>query len=534
MILPPGIKAVSSNSLSVGVMRKLVKESELEYKKIFDNAMEGIFQIYPDGRLIKVNPALASILGYESPQQLLREIRGDEEKVYVKPNDRKKFLKIIKRKGSVSNFEFQIYRRDGRVIWVSESATTVGDEEGDSLYYEGFIQDITDQKLAEEERAQLLIEQAARIEAEEAQEKLLLEIKRRTQIEKKLRHSAKRFRALIEKSTEAITLVDKRGKNLYASPSTFQILGYNPKEFLKFKPFELVHSDDKEQTKELIKKLLSKPYESNRGYYRLKHKSGNWCWMEFIATNLLLEPSVKAIVINYHDVTKRIKLEQQKDEFLAIASHELKTPVTTIKAYAQLLQAQFNKKGQSGRFLEKINIQINNLTKLINELLDVTRIEEGKLLFRLAKFSLKNLVLQVIEDLQPTMPGHQIILQEMNDGQVLADRDRIGQVLINLISNAVKYSPGAGKVIVKGSKDKGFVQLSVTDFGIGIPKKYQAKIFDRFFRSIGYKKETFSGLGLGLYIAEKIVRSHGGKIWVKSLAGRGSTFFFKLPLAGGV
>ncbi|MBI2600206.1 PAS domain-containing sensor histidine kinase, partial [Candidatus Daviesbacteria bacterium] len=461
------------------------KSSDSDYKTLFENAMEGIFQTSPEGRLITVNPALARILGYESPQELLKKIRGREELAYVTPNRRKKFLKIIHRRGEISNFESQMYRKDGSIIWISESANAIYDEKGKMAYYEGFIQDITDRKLAEEERAQLLIEQSARAEAEQAQKKLEVEIKKRIQTEKKLRHREKRFRALIEKSSEAITLINEEGKNIYASPSTTQVLGYDPREFTQFKPFELIHPQDIKQTKELIKNLVNKPYESSRGYYRIKHKDGSWHWIEFISTNLLTEPSIKAIVVNYHDVTKRIKLEQQKDEFLAIASHELKTPVTTIKAYAQLLQEQFGKKGQSAPniFLEKINLQINNLTKLIHELLDVTRIEEGKLLFKRSKLNLKDLILQVVEDLKPTIPSHKLIVKKLPDAQTFVDRDRIGQVLINLISNAVKYSPGTDRIIIKSTKDENFVTISVKDFGIGIPGKHQKQIFDRFFRS---------------------------------------------------
>lgn len=544
MILPSVLKNVVG-PLPPQVIRQALEESELEYKKLFDNAMEGIFQIYPDGRLIKVNPALAGILGYESPQQLLREIRGNEEKIYVNPNDRKRLLKIIKGKGSVSNFESQIYRRDGRIIWISESAIAVRDEKGNVLYYEGFIQDTTEHKLAEEERAQLLIEQAARIEAEQAQEKLtvlatdnarlyqesLLEIERRTQMEKKLRHSEKRFRALIEKSSEAITLVDETSRNIYASPSTSQILGYSPKEFLRFKPFVLIHPEDRKHTEELVKLLIYKPYESSRGYYRLKHKNGSWRWMEFIATNLLVEPSVKAIVVNYHDVTERIKLEQQKDEFLAIASHELKTPITTIKAYCQILQDQLLNKSdlQSASYLSKINLQVGRLTELVKDLLDVTRIEEGKLLFTKEDFNLDTYIFGLIEDLQQTVPSHKLILEGETKTQVFWDKDRISQALSNLVANAVKYSPRADKIIIRLESKKGNILLSVQDFGIGIPKQYKHKVFERFFRGIGEKKETFSGLGLGLYITREIVSRHDGKIWVDTAEGKGSTFCVKLP-----
>lgn len=230
------------------------------------------------------------------------------------------------------------------------------------------------------------------------------------------------------------------------------------------------------------------------------------------------------------DITRRKKLEHQKDEFLGLASHELKTPLTSLKAYAQVLHRQFLHKSdlESATHLTKMIDQINRLTRLITELLDVTRIQAGKLQFNTTKFDFDNLIAETVEEVQRTSSTHKIVITKNTSIKIKADRERLGQVLVNLLSNAIKYSPKAHQVNVSSIKYKDILKVSVQDFGIGIPKERQRQIFKRFYRVDS--EADFAGLGLGLYIASQIVRRHGGKIWVKSKDKKGSTFIFTLPL----
>jgi signal transduction histidine kinase len=245
-----------------------------------------------------------------------------------------------------------------------------------------------------------------------------------------------------------------------------------------------------------------------------------------------------ASIIN--DITQLKELERQKDEFLAIASHELKTPVTSIKAYGQVLQSVFRRKGDAVAVeqLQKMDAQINKLTNLIADLLDVTKIQSGRLEFHKDYFDFNALVSEVVDELQLTTTKHHISLQLAQSTQVCADKERIGQVLINLISNAIKYSPSAdsglglnrGKIIVRTALDSENITVSVQDFGVGIPPDKQGHVFEQFFRVNGPMQNTFPGLGLGLYISAEIVKREGGRIWVESVEGEGSTFYFTLPL----
>lgn len=224
---------------------------------------------------------------------------------------------------------------------------------------------------------------------------------------------------------------------------------------------------------------------------------------------------------------ERNRLEERKDELISITSHELKTPITTIKGYTEIL-GQFIRGERELLYLSKMNEQIDRLTKLVNDLLDVSKIQAGKLQYRKEMFRLDELARQTIEDMQRSIP-HKIIF-EGETVPVKADKNRISEVLANLISNAAKYSPKARKIYVRVSRDSSLVTASVQDFGIGIARKDMDNIFKRYYRAENRSRQNFSGLGLGLYITSEIVKQHNGKIWAKSVKGRGTTVSFSLPV----
>ena len=175
--------------------------------------------------------------------------------------------------------------------------------------------------------------------------------------------------------------------------------------------------------------------------------------------------------------------------------------------------------------------QLNKLTALVADLLDTSRIEAGKIQFQHTTFSINTLLTEVVEELQRTADKHKLTLKLQKDITITADRERIGQVLINLIANAIKYSPNAKKVEIVISRNvKKEVQIAVKDYGVGISTKDQLLVFDRFFRATHSRKHNYPGLGLGLYISAEIIKRHNGKIWLESKKGKGSIFFFSLPI----
>ncbi len=224
-----------------------------------------------------------------------------------------------------------------------------------------------------------------------------------------------------------------------------------------------------------------------------------------------------------------------RDEFISIASHELKTPVTSLKLYAQMVGRQALRKGDDATVLQlsKMESQVDKLTKLIANLLDVSKIEAGKLEHQVEEFDLVELVREVAESPKAVDESHAVWVEACDPIVLTGDRDRIGQVILNLLANAIKYSPNSEKVEMRVLRDGMTATVDVHDFGIGIDPRFHNHVFDRFFQVADPEERTFPGLGLGLYISREIARRHGGDITVDSTKGNGSTFSLVLPLPGG-
>ena len=227
------------------------------------------------------------------------------------------------------------------------------------------------------------------------------------------------------------------------------------------------------------------------------------------------------------DITTMMEQDRKKDEFISIASHELKTPLTSLKLYAQILNKNNEK---TGYYLPIMSEQIENLDHLVNELLDVSKIQSNNMILHKEKFSLVKLINNCIESIALISPLHKITFLYNKDARILADKSRVEQVMFNLLTNAVKYSPKATKIEVNLNSGDQDVIIKIKDYGIGIAKNNIDKIFDRFFRAMGANIYGISGFGMGLYIAQEIIKQHKGKIWVKSTEGKGSTFYFSLPI----
>lgn len=238
------------------------------------------------------------------------------------------------------------------------------------------------------------------------------------------------------------------------------------------------------------------------------------------------------ILLAIEDITEKKQIDRQKDDFISIASHELKTPVTSMKLYAQILQKHplLTNDKKAADMLSKMDVQMNRLTELVASFMNVYKLGSGKLRLHKKHFELAGLVAEVVANFQYTVTSHTVEQTGDLKAKVFADSARINQVLVNLISNAIKYSPDADKVKVNLSKTKDKVMVSVQDFGIGIPKHEQGRIYERFFRAKGKKEGKIPGLGLGLFISSEIVKQHGGDLWVDSIENHGSTFYFTLPL----
>lgn len=240
-------------------------------------------------------------------------------------------------------------------------------------------------------------------------------------------------------------------------------------------------------------------------------------------------PFDMGIWVFYRDITEQKLFNERKDEFIRMASHELKTPITSLKLYAELLRDLVTTK-EGYEYIHNINHQADQLNKIITDMLDLSHIELGRLSFKKRDLDLVALLKEVVNNLQKTVPQRLETHFKVDTGLVFGDRSRLIQALTNLINNAVKYSPGCDRVIITAQKNQENIEVLIQDFGVGIDPVHQQQIFDRFFQANSTKGKVFPGMGVGLYLTKTIAIKHGGEIKVKSELGQGSTFTLSLPI----
>jgi len=242
----------------------------------------------------------------------------------------------------------------------------------------------------------------------------------------------------------------------------------------------------------------------------------------------MLVISVTSLILSAA-VSERRSIERRKDDFISFASHELKTPITSLKISTQIIEKMLSRKTDKNALLHmrRMDKQVNRLISLINNMLDVSKIQRSSLELHEEQFSLKELIEEVAETIQDST-NRIIDRRWYYKGHITGDRERIGQVIANLLTNAAKYSPKGEKIIITVQPSGKSVTVSVQDHGMGIPKEHQSKIFDRFYR-VPEGRPSLPGLGIGLYLSSMIVKLHEGDMWVESREGKGSTFSFSIP-----
>lgn len=400
--------------------------------------------------------------------------------------------------------EIGIERPDGAYIYALANIDLIYDYDGKIVGAINVLIDITDRKKAEEDRRWLA--------------------------------------AIVSSSDDAIISKNLDSRITSWNIGAQQIFGYTEKEILGKSIYVLIPDSRKKEEALILGKIRNGERINHFETIRVT-KSG-----KEIPVSLTVSPvkNSKGEVIGAskiaRDIREQVKFKEQlklynkklkelnkiKDDFLGLASHELKTPLTIIKAYLELLEMDV--KGEEAKSLvEKSLLQTNKLTDMISDLLDVSRIGEGKLKLHFSTFNINELIEECIENLYVTNNTHQFLREGVTgDIPVTADRQRIEQVIFNLINNAVKYSSDSNKVVVTTELNDNRVVVKVKDFGPGIARDQRDKIFSRFFR-VESQVNKVSGLGLGLYIAKEIVERHNGRIWVESEEGKGSVFCFEFP-----
>jgi len=339
--------------------------------------------------------------------------------------------------------------------------------------------------------------------------------------------SEKRFRFLLNSIPQQVWTTKPDGTLDYVNEIVAADFGYTAEEVVRYGWQKFVHPDDFDIPMQVWQAALQSG-EAYQQEFRLLFHDGVYRWHLARALPLIEDGEIKLWLGTNTNIDMQKDNERRKDEFLSIASHELKTPLTSIKAFNQLMKRTTDAEKLIG-FVQKSSDHITRLEKLISDLLDVSKINAGKLNYSMSPFSFSKMLQDSIESVQHMSASHEIILEEVTDVLYTGDQFRLEQVMNNVLSNAVKYSPEGKKVIVNSRIEQGNIVVSVRDFGIGIAKGDLDRLFDRYYR-VDNTAMRFEGLGLGLFISSEILKRHKGSFWIESELHVGSTFYFMLPL----
>ncbi len=345
-----------------------------------------------------------------------------------------------------------------------------------------------------------------------------------------LRKNEERFRSLIEHAADVVTILNADGTIRYISPLIEPWLGYSSEELIG-QPFTiLLHPTDQERVTANILSCVQESGGERTFESQWHQKGGGWRSVESVIRNLFDDNAVAGITLSSRDVTERKEIERLKDELVSTVSHELRTPLTSLRGFTELMLTRDFPVDQQHRFLTIMNDEATRLTDLINDFLDLQRIESGRETYFFAHVALLPLLQEAIAPFVNGTEKHTLHLDVPDSlPPVRVDSGRIRQVLTNLLSNAIKFSPDGGTIIVSARNTRESVVVRVTDDGIGIPAEAIPQLFDKFFRVDNTETRKISGTGLGLALVKQIIEAHGGQVRVESASGKGSTFSFSLP-----
>ncbi|HEY4327153.1 MAG TPA: CheR family methyltransferase [Mucilaginibacter sp.] len=360
--------------------------------------------------------------------------------------------------------------------------------------------------------------------------------------ERLLEESKERLKFAIDSAGLGTWDFDPGSKELICDKRCTEIFGLLPSGMIDLPAFmNFIHLDDKDRVEANINEALK---GTNSGEFDTEFRTikieDNIKWLKAKGRAYFDEQgNAIRFIGTLLDITGQKLIDEatrdllnKKDEFISIASHELKTPITSLRAALQMVErtASQNPEMKTAlNFVQKAIKQVDKLVELVKDLLDVTKLQTGRLELKKTRFKLNELITECCEEIQNNAPDHKIILEGDANFEINADRSRLEQVIINLLSNAVKYSPNGKKVIISISKSDDNLKIAITDFGIGIPNEKLPFIFDRFYR-VDENTQRYSGLGLGLFISSQIIKQHNSRINIESEVGKGSTFWFALPV----
>jgi PAS domain S-box-containing protein len=562
-----------------------LRDSEARFRAIFEGAPFGIGVSDMQGRLLAANPALQGILGFTEDELRGHVIMSE----YAHPADAEagleQFMALAQGHSEGYETEQRFIARDRRVIWVQLAVALVRDVDGQPQFAIGMGQDITERKHAEAERIQLMREQAARAEAEAAQARQSFLAEASAQLASSLDYETtlqQVAQSVVPRLADwcMLSLVDELG-NLrtvasgHSSPRDAALAGDIREEYRRAGPLasnpllEVLRTGSSQfvpQVDDALLQSISRGTQHLRLWRELAPRSAIIVPLPgqrgLLGTLVLIttsesdrhysEPDLALV----EDLARRAALAVEnaqlyaqaqaaihtaedavraREDFLSVAAHELKTPVTSLRGFAQLTIRALDQDGELDRgrlrhALTVVNQQSDKLRRLVSQLLDVSRIQSGRLALELEDVDVKSLVAEIVMALQNQSPSHTLRVVGANLPPMRLDPLRVEQVVTNLLDNAIKYSPQGGMIDIElSTPDEGHVEIAVRDHGPGIPPDHREHIFERFYQA-GEGHSSAAGMGLGLYISREIVELHGGSIRAEFPEDGGARFVIAFPV----
>lgn len=480
-----------------------IQESELRFRFLADVIPHKMWTSAPDGTPTYYNQGWYDYTGINDFETLKNGIWD-----MVHPDDREaasiQWIKAIENALDME-MEQRFRRYDGVYHWHLTRFCAHKNETGQVVLWVGTSTDIHERKVAREA----------------------------------LQISEAHFRALTNNNSLPIWQVDKNCNMVFVNDTWRRYTGVTSGRITGEDWSRNIHPDDREAILHEFNELFKQRLSVQQKYRFRNSTTGEYRWMLDYAQPVF-DPGFSGYIGSMTDIHEQELaqlaiglLMEKKDEFLAIASHELKTPITTMKASLQVLDRMMTADTpgiqETKPFIAMANKQVNKLSAIVNDLLDVTRIQSGKLELNRARYDFRESLEECIRETRQYQTVHEFYLLDGDPVFVYADKIHIEQVIQNFISNAVKYSPGFTPISISIESNDHELKCSVIDSGIGIPADKQAFIFDRFFR-VHDSSKSYAGLGLGLYISAEIIKQHQGAVGLRSEEGKGSTFWFTLPL----